>query len=328
VWALGNWKTTIGCEVPYRCLLPRNVDGLLLASRALSMTYDAHHAFRMQNDIQRIGEVAALAAVQAVRSGVRPREVDMAELQPILKERGLLAERYRPQPAIAGSGVPQLPDPAALSGEEAKSLVWLGVRAGEAGIPALKEALQAQDPYARFEASVALAAREVEEGVSALLDHVERRTDLVPEGIRTVPLWQAAIPFLGIAGDSQPVPALIAVLHDEEAPLDALIATLRSLGRIGDAGAVPAIRTFLQRTDLPTERVFRSPPDVDAATEDVRWQLELVAAEALARLGVSLDEVRALAQPYLDQERAYVRRYANRVLEEAGVGSSSTLAPG
>jgi HEAT repeat protein len=175
---------------------------------------------------------------------------------------------------------------------------------------------------------VALAARQVDEGVSSLLEHVERRTDLVPEGIRTVPLWQAAIPFLGIAGDSQAVPALMAVLHDKEAPLDALIATLRSLGQVGDVRAIPAIRAFLQRTDLPTERVFHSPPDVDAATEDVRWQLELVAAEALSRLGASRDEVCVLVEPYLWNERAYVRRYAYKVLDEAGGGSSSTLAPG
>ena len=147
VWALGNWKTTIGCEVPYRCLLPKNVDGLLLASRALSITYDAHQAFRMQNDIQRIGEVAALAAVQAVREGVLPREVDLAALQPILKERGPAG---RPLPPQAGhrarTGVPQLPDPQTLTPDEAKDLVWLGVRAGEAGVPALKEALKSDDP--------------------------------------------------------------------------------------------------------------------------------------------------------------------------------------
>jgi hypothetical protein len=320
VWALGNWKTTIGCEVPYRCLLPQNVDGLLLASRALSITYDAHHAFRMQNDIQRIGEVAALAAVQAVRKGVLPRNVDVGELQPVLKERGLLAERYRPKPAIAGTGVPRLPDPTTLSAEKAKDLVWLGVRAGEAGVPALMEALKSSDPYVRFEASVALAAREVDEGVSVLLENVEARTDLVPEGIRTVPLWQAAIPFLGIAGDSKAVPALTAVLEDNAAPLDALIATLRSLGRIGDERAIPAIQTFLQRTDLPVERTFRSVPDVNAATEDARWQLELAAAEALARLGAPVDEVHAVARPYIQDERAYVRRYASKVLDEAGIG--------
>jgi hypothetical protein len=319
IWALGNWQTRIGCEVPYRCLLPKNVDGLLLASRALSITYDAHAAFRMQKDIQRIGEVAALAAVQAVRKGVLPRDVDVGELQSILKERGLLADQYRPRPAIAATGVPQLPDPTTLSAEEAKDLVWLGVRAGEAGVPALREALKSTDPQVRFEASVALASRGVEEGVSVLLEHVEERTDLVPKGIRTVPLWQAAIPFLGMAGDDRAVPALIAVLQDTEAPLDALIGAARSLGRIGDARGIAALYAFLRRTDLPTERTFRSIPGAKSAIEDARWQLELAAAEALARLGEPADEVETIVHPYLRDERAYVRRYAGKVLRDAGI---------
>jgi HEAT repeat protein len=273
----------------------------------------------MQNDIQRIGEVAALAAVQAVRQGVLPREVDLAALQPILKERGLLADRYRPQPAIAASGVPQLPDPTTLNVEEAKDLVWLGVRAGEAGVPALREALKSTDPNVRFEASVALASRGVDEGVEVLLENVEGRADLVPDGIRTVPLWQAAIPFLGIAGDSKAVPALIAVLEDVETPLDGLVAAVRALGRIGDAGAVPALEALLTRGDLPVERTFRAAPHVNAAVEDARWQLELAAAESLGRLGAPARTVSAHVQPYLDDERAYVRRYADRVLQEAGI---------
>jgi HEAT repeat protein len=317
---LGNWKTTIGCEIPYRCLLPKNVDRLLLASRALSITYDAHHAFRMQNDIQRIGEVAALAAVHAVREGVFPRDMDLAALQPVLKERGLLADRYRPKPAIAATGVPQLPDPTTLDVQEAKDLVWLGVRAGEAGVPALREALKSTDPNVRFEAGVALASRGIDEGVEVLLENVEGRVGLVPDGIRTVPLWEAAIPFLGIAGDAKALPALIAVLEDAETPLDGLVAAVRSLGRIGDAGAVPALEALLGRDDLPTERAFRAPDNVNAAVEDARWQLELAAAEALGRLGAPAGTVRAHVQPYLDDARAYVRRYANRVLQEAGIG--------
>ncbi|MBN1139204.1 MAG: HEAT repeat domain-containing protein, partial [Anaerolineae bacterium] len=276
--------------------------------------------FRMQNDIQRIGEVAALAAVHAVRQGVLPRQIDLAALQPILRERGLLADRYRPKPAIAATGVPQLPDPTTLNVDEAKELVWLGVRAGEAGVPALKEALKSTDPTVRFEASVALASRGVDEGVEVLLQNVEGRTDRVPEGIRTVPLWQAAIPFLGIAGDPKAVPALIEVLEDRATPLDGLIAAVRALGRIGDADAVPAIEAFLERDDLPVERTFRAVPNVNAAVEDARWQLELAAAEALGRLGAPANTVRAHVRPYMEDERAYVRRYADRVLQEAGIG--------
>ena len=50
-------------EVPYRCLIPKGVDRLLLACRALSVTFDAHMELRMQNDLQRIGEAAGVAAV-------------------------------------------------------------------------------------------------------------------------------------------------------------------------------------------------------------------------------------------------------------------------
>jgi ribulose 1,5-bisphosphate synthetase/thiazole synthase/HEAT repeat protein len=319
VWALANWRTRIGCEVPYRCLLPQNVDRLLLASRALSMTYDAHHAFRMQKDIQRIGEVAALAAAQAVRKNLFPREIDVQELQSLLKQSGILDERYRPKPAIPERRAAELHEPGALDSDQAKDLVWLAVRKGAESLPVLREALHSSDPDVRFKASVALASRGEQAGQSALRRYVEERTDLTPEGIRTVPLWQAAIPFVGIAGDREAVPALTAVLESAAAPLDALIATVRSLGRIGDDSAIPAIQACLEREDLPTERTFRSIPDVNAAVEDARWQLELAAAEALNRLGAPANEIEALVRPYTRDDRAYVRRYAGRVLQEAGI---------
>ncbi|HID06799.1 MAG TPA: FAD-dependent oxidoreductase, partial [Armatimonadetes bacterium] len=41
VWLLGQWKRMIGCQVPYRCMLPQNVEGLLVACRAISLTHDA-----------------------------------------------------------------------------------------------------------------------------------------------------------------------------------------------------------------------------------------------------------------------------------------------
>ena len=80
-----------------------------------------------------------------------------------------------------------------------------------------------------------------------------------------------------------------ALTNDDPPALDGLVAAVRSLGRIGDAGAipgaVPALEALLAREDLPIERAFRAPADVNAAVEDARWQLELAAAEALGRLG-------------------------------------------
>jgi flavin-dependent dehydrogenase len=319
VWALGNWKRFIGCEVPYRCLLPFNLDGLLIGSRALSMTYDAHHAFRMQRDIQRIGEVAALAAAQAIRQGVEPRRINVKELQSKLRQRGILDERHRPKPAIRDGRTPGPVAGTTTDPDTAKEMVWLAVRDKEAGLPALRDALKSPDPDIRFKASVALATLGTDEGISALLRYVKDRASGMPEGVRTVPLWQAAIPFLGIAGDRRSVPTLVGVLGDRRAPLDALVASVRSLARIGDAEAVPAIRDVLKRGDLPIERTLRGTAGVRAAVEDARWQIEIAAAEAMGRLGAPADEVWSILRPHLDDHRAYVRRYAGRVLREAGI---------
>jgi hypothetical protein len=322
VWVLGNWSKAIGCEVPYRCLLPRNVDGLLLASRALSLTYDAHHAFRMQRDTQRIGEVAGLAAVQAIRDGVEPRQIDVKKLQSVLRGRGLLDDRCRPKPAIPEQQLRGLAGDTSADLDQANGLAWLAVRNGQAGVPGLRDALASPDLKVRFKASAALACLEHKQGLSTLLKCVERRTADVPDGIRTVPLWQAAIPFLGIPGNRDAVPALVEVLRDLEAPMDALIASVRSLGRIGEAAAAKAVRGLLQRTDLPAKRALRANPGVSPVVEDARWQPVIAAAEAMGRLGAPADEVRDILRPFLDDEKAYVQRYAHRVLREAGIRST------
>jgi hypothetical protein len=342
VWALGNWRERIGCEVPYRCLIPRNVDGLLLACRAVSMTYDAHMEFRMQNDIQRIGEVAGIAAAMAARKGVSPREIDVKELQAILKrEGGILDEKYRPKPAIAERKVIELPAPDALgsektyetgdmrletrdTGQEAedlksqvsslksdKELVWVSAQGSPESALALKSMLNSDDPHTRFRASAALAWHGLEAGVPELLKCVVERREEETEGRRAVPFWQAAITFLGMAKDKKAVPALVGILQDEKAGLDALIGAVRSLGRIGDESAVSALRDLLKREDLPTERIMNSGW---GTVEDAKWQIELAVAEALSKLGAPGEEVRQIIKPYLNDARAYVRRYANKLL--------------
>ena len=47
--------------------------------------------------------------------------------------------------------------------------------------------------------------------------------------------------------------------------------------------------------------------------EDAKWQIELAVAEALSKLGAPNEEVRHIIEPYLNDSRAYVRRYANKL---------------
>lgn len=68
-------------EVPYRCLVPKNVDNLLIGSRCISATHEAHSSLRIMPVVAGIGEAAGVAAAWAVREGILPREVDGARLK-------------------------------------------------------------------------------------------------------------------------------------------------------------------------------------------------------------------------------------------------------
>ncbi len=68
-------------EVPYRCLVPKGVDNLLIGSRCISATHEAHASLRIMPVVATIGEAAGIAAAWAVREGILPRQVDGARLK-------------------------------------------------------------------------------------------------------------------------------------------------------------------------------------------------------------------------------------------------------
>jgi len=319
VWALGNWDKIFGCEVPYRCIIPKNVDGLLLACRALSMTYDAHMAFRMQKDIQRIGEVAGIAAAMSAKNGIFPRDIDIKKLQSVLKKRGFLDEKYRPKQAIPTEEPRKLPATSALSGEKVNELVWVSTTArSPENALVLRTMLNSEDAVVRFKASAALAFLGGNDGVNELIKRVAGKSPEKITGWKSVPIWQSAIPFLGMARDKKAVPALLNVLKDENANLDAFVGVLRALERIGDKSVITAIFEFLKRENLPTERVLQISTGaalLKPVVDDARWQIELAAAETLIKLGEPHGKIRRIIKPHLEDERAYVRRYANKLMD-------------
>ncbi|WP_078492125.1 FAD-dependent oxidoreductase [Streptomyces yerevanensis] len=76
--------------VPYRCLLPRGVDGLLVAGRCLSATHDAHASVRSIGQCMAMGQAAGAAAALAVSAGCRPRDANIVELREQLAADGAL----------------------------------------------------------------------------------------------------------------------------------------------------------------------------------------------------------------------------------------------
>ena len=75
---------------PYRTLLPVGIEGLLVAGRCFSATSDAQKMSREIPPMFVVGEAAGVAAALAVRHTTSPRQLDVAELQDVLRERGAL----------------------------------------------------------------------------------------------------------------------------------------------------------------------------------------------------------------------------------------------
>lgn len=73
-------------DIPYRALVPRDVDGLLVAGRCLSATREAIGSARMGAQCMAYGEAAGTAAALAVAGKSPPRAVGLTALRKALKE--------------------------------------------------------------------------------------------------------------------------------------------------------------------------------------------------------------------------------------------------
>lgn len=75
-------------SIPYRSLLPREYDNLLVAGRCLSATHEAQAAVRVMPICACMGEAAGIALAIAKADGQNARTVDVAKLQQRLLQKG------------------------------------------------------------------------------------------------------------------------------------------------------------------------------------------------------------------------------------------------
>ncbi len=73
--------------IPYRCLIPKGVNNLLVAGRCVSADHDAQASLRIMPVCCTLGEAAGVAASLAHTSDVSVRDVDVKELRSKLREK-------------------------------------------------------------------------------------------------------------------------------------------------------------------------------------------------------------------------------------------------
>jgi hypothetical protein len=90
----GTWQDLKDSyDIPFRCLIPKEINGLVIAGRAISATHEAHGSLRTQGGVMAIGQAAGTIAGLAASQGVEPRKVNVAELQKLLEKNGASLHR-------------------------------------------------------------------------------------------------------------------------------------------------------------------------------------------------------------------------------------------
>jgi hypothetical protein len=79
-------------DIPYRCLVPKNINGLLVAGRCISVSHEAHGNIRNIPPCLATGQAAGVAAAISVQTGVSPRNINITALQKALKNQGVYLE--------------------------------------------------------------------------------------------------------------------------------------------------------------------------------------------------------------------------------------------
>lgn len=81
-------------EIPYRVMIPQKIDGLIVPV-ALSATHVAYCSIRMEPTWMSLGQAAGVAAHVCIQENEEPRDVNISQVQKILKEQGQVIENSR-----------------------------------------------------------------------------------------------------------------------------------------------------------------------------------------------------------------------------------------
>ncbi|HOJ31303.1 MAG TPA: FAD-dependent oxidoreductase [bacterium] len=312
-WLTDNFMTRIECEIPYRCLLPLNVKGLIVTGRAISMDPEAHYALRMEKDMERLGEVAGIAASISVKNGVFPEDIDIKKLQEKLKASGCWNPDYMIKSAInINSSFEDLKQKFLSKDFKEPVSIWT-FNFSEKVEKFLNAILKKpDDTQLQFWSTTILSIHKKKSGVKFLIEWLKENKDINSQ------LCISIITILGRTKDSMALDLLHGILFDKNANADTLIATIRAIGEMRNEKSIAAIDKFLKRKDIPNERILSQgvPGLIKKVKENALWQIELACAETLKKLGNFRNEI---VDKYLSDTRAYVRNYAKMIMDKQGV---------
>ncbi|MBT3290816.1 MAG: FAD-dependent oxidoreductase [Victivallales bacterium] len=291
----GDHKRQFYSFVPYRCLLPKGLNGILVVGLGISVHRDALPIVRMQPDLMNIGYAAGLAAARSAKAGTSLRDLDVDRLQAELVAVGILArdvpsqrDSYPLSATALAAAVAGLP-----TGYEGLALVLADP---EQSKPLLRAAYDQSAAEERLAYAHVLGILGDAHGVPAL---VQQASALIAKGDFTYRreadgmdrlnqlLWA-----LGRSGDPRATATVIRLADAGAVATSARFrAVVVSLGATGGKLAVPTLRRLLAEkqgsnsaSELMVACALRQCDRSDALSQEVLTRLAGRANGPFARL--------------------------------------------
>ena len=327
-------------DVPYRALLPSELEGIIATGLGISATRDAMPIIRMQPDVQNQGYAAGLAASAAVEGNTGLRGIDVKALQQILVTKGALEERVLTD---TDQPVTQAAIAAAINSLttnfQGLEIILADV---ETALPLLQNAFAgATDDNRKIALACALALLGDRAGIDDLIVRLNSRDwdtgmDFMGMGQygRSTSLVDAMVYALGKTADSRSIPVLTVLCNKLRAGTAHQLSHYRMLTLAGDGVYAPSLATAArnllesqealltgQSTNAIIPVTYNTNQDNAERTDAIR---SLNIAKLLYRQNDSDGIGERLLTEFAGDARASYAEYARLVLEEGPLAASGT----
>jgi hypothetical protein len=318
------------CYTPYRCLLPRGLDGILVVGLGISMDRDASAMVRMQFDVANQGYAAGVAASMAVKSRVSPRRIDLRRLQ-----KHLVAVGNLPRSVLSHKDSFPLSQAAVRRAVRAYGRSTNPTSAGrplavilthsEAALPLLRRAFVRAQGRSRLLHAQALGMTGDRTGVPVLLNALRRTRSwdakiyqgrMAEYAYLPTPV-DSVILALGCAGDRRATPAILTMLKklDAAVTLSHHRSVALALELLADPAAARPLANLLSKPGMRGHAMTSLPRggEIEERTACIR---EISLARALCRCGDHRGVARKILGQYARDLRGLFSRHARAVLNE------------
>lgn len=323
-------KAEMIVPVPYRALLPKGIDGILVTGLAISAHRDSMPILRMQPCIQNQGYAAGVAAATIAEQGIPTRSLDIKALQQHLVEIGSL-----PEEVLVAQDSAAAPDEAIAAAVSSVVNEYRGLalvmEEKEKALPLLQVAYEkAATPEAKLVYANILGMIGDQTGVPTLIETVQATPwdegwnfrGMGQFGGSISPLDSHLI-ALGQSGDARGLPAILEKVDQLDATKEFSHhrAVAMSLEAEHNPAAAKAIAELLSKEGMSGYAItgIAESNRQEERTEPLR---EIILARALYRCGDYEGLGEKILREYEKDLRALFAQHAHGILNESATGGN------